>query len=561
MLKDGTFNILTRSFTVFILAAVSFVGSAHAQNSEKYDSETSKKVSRKIMRAGAGRAVNLTGRYGTDNAIAQKLSLPTLPGDQGFADSNDDPERFVQGQEGIPDFGANNAKNVNIILPPLKGLRQILDSSVTKDLLKELTAAESAVLMQTYMMVENGAATGFMGSMNIGSNLMSNLLQAQDYQLKLLDASDDTGKMKKAYVARVAQEMQNGANPDVWPAALYIASGEDGKKGDNTMKDLSAGQKPYDLSGLSSPSAGAGNSSSKDAQRLTELLFVNNTNSSGAKGYKNEQLDNLKKDFADLVGDIEIKMNAQGASTLARAMDLNFIPPSLDTDGKRRGVAAVNWQEVQVVWENIHVILFEYCTWKQSNPNKGKNIFSMETDTTTKQIGQDRGKGNPWELASSPDIPMTMNVIQMMYKMYEQTKSTPGINCSELKLEAKDIPDKESVHSESTNLNDCGKERGCLRNRVALQISYLVGRSRTLHTYRALFSIAGRFVTDQFTADLLARVSTRAFAGMNLDEELHNNYARYSEFVDYMAQLAQGNTGAGSLLRPGMNEAIQPGRN
>jgi hypothetical protein len=93
-----------------------------------------------------------------------------------------------------------------------------------------------------------------------------------------------------------------------------------------------------------------------------------------------------------------------------------------------------------------------------------------------------------------------------------------------------------------------------------LQLSYLIGRSRTLHTYRSLFTIAGRFVTDQFTADLLARVSLRAFAGMNLDEELRANFGRYTNFIQYMAQFAQGNTGAGSLLRPGVNEAIQPGK-
>jgi hypothetical protein len=81
----------------------------------------------------------------------------------------------------MPDFGANERRNTSIVLPPLKGLSQILNSTVTTDLLKELTAAQTTVLMQTYMMVENGAATGFMGGMNIGSNLMSNMLQAQDF--------------------------------------------------------------------------------------------------------------------------------------------------------------------------------------------------------------------------------------------------------------------------------------------------------------------------------------------------------------------------------------------
>ncbi len=561
MLKGGHLTIVTRFLTILLVIASTLPSDTNAQPlptdssplTPQYHGETKQKVARKIMRAEAGRTSSLTGRYGTDSGIAQEFSLPPLPGDQGFMDANDDPERFLGENSAIPSFGANNAKNVNIVLPPLKGLEQILNSPKTKEYLKRLTASESAVLMQTYMMVENGAATGFMGSVNIGSNLMSNLLETQDYQLKLLEASDDTGKMKKAYVARVAYEMQSGNNPDVWPAALYIASGEDGQAG-QPIQDLSRGQNPYDLSALTGGQPGTNN-----RPRLTELLFVKSQSSSGGEQYKNDQIEELKKDFAELVGDIEITMNPQGNTKLVRMTDLNFIAPKADAQG-RRGVAAVNWEEVQVVWENLHIILSEYCTWKQSDVNAGKEVFEMETETTTKMIGVDKGQGNPWELASAPDIPMTINVIQMLYKMYEQTTRASDINCSALRLTASGIPDDETKNQDPKNLNDCSAGKGCLRNRVALQLSYLIGRSRTLHTYRSLFTIAGRFVTDQFTADLLARVSLRAFAGMNLDEELRANFGRYTNFIQYMGQFAQGNTGAGSLLRPGVNEAIQPGK-
>jgi hypothetical protein len=222
----------------------------------------------------------------------------------------------------------------------------------------------------------------------------------------------------------------------------------------------------------------------------------------------------------------------------------------------------VSWQEVQVVWENLHVILAEYCQWKQSKPNEGKEVFMMETDTTTAAIGaKDTDGTNPWALASAPDMPMTMNVIQMLYKMYEQTKRASEIDCTHFSklADPKGIPDEGAIDGGSIDLNDCSPGKGCLRNRVALQISYLVARSRTLHTYRSLFTIVGRFVTDPFSADLLMRLSARAFAGMNLDDELKANYARYDEFIATMGQYAQGNT-AGSFLRPGVNEAIQPGK-
>lgn len=577
MLNGTHFNMRIRFFTALVATWAALFTNGSAQTNE-YKQATQQSVVRKIMRAESERTYNMSGRYGTDAGIAQKFSLPPLPGDQGFADSNKDPKKFLEESGAIPDLGANNSKNVNIVLPPLKGLQQIMDSSVTKTLLKDLTASESAVLMQTYMMVENGAATGFMGSMNIGSNLMTNLLDTQSYQLKLLEASDDTGKLKKAYVARVAQEMQGGANKDVWPAALYVASGEDGQKAQEKMQDLSAGQKAYDLGSLTATGAGsplASGTSSKDSQLFTELLFVNNTGGGGSSGpngnfspaagaqsssYKNQQLDLLKKDFRELVGDVEIKMTSTGPSKYARSVDLNFIAPKADQEG-RRGVAAVNWQEVQVVWENLHVILNEYCEWKQSKPNAGKEVFTMETDTTTAAIGKKGNLGNPWELVSAPDMPMTMSVIQMLYKMYENTKRGSDIKCEDFKNLAKAdaIPDQESENTGTVNLNDCGPKKGCLRNRIALQISYLVARSRTLHTYRSLFTVAGRFVTDPFSAELLMRVSARAFAGMNLDDELRANYARYDDFIGTMGEYAQGNT-VGSFLRPGVNEAIEPGK-
>jgi hypothetical protein len=577
MLNGTHFNMRIRFFTALVATWAALFTNASAQTNE-YKQATQQSVVRKIMRAESERTYNMSGRYGTDAGIAQKFSLPPLPGDQGFTDSNKDPKKFLEESGAIPDLGANNSKNVNIVLPPLKGLQQIMDSSVTKTLLKDLTASESAVLMQTYMMVENGAATGFMGSMNIGSNFMTNLLDTQSYQLKLLEASDDTGKLKKAYVARVAQEMQGGANKDVWPAALYVASGEDGQKAQEKMQDLSAGQKAYDLGSLTATGAGsplASGTSSKDSQLFTELLFVNNTGGGGSSGpngnfspaagaqsssYKNQQLDLLKKDFRELVGDVEIKMTSTGPSKYARSVDLNFIAPKADQEG-RRGVAAVNWQEVQVVWENLHVILNEYCEWKQSKPNAGKEVFTMETDTTTAAIGKKGNLGNPWELVSAPDKPMTMSVIQMLYKMYENTKRGSDIKCEDFKNLAKAdaIPDQESENTGTVNLNDCGPKKGCLRNRIALQISYLVARSRTLHTYRSLFTVAGRFVTDPFSAELLMRVSARAFAGMNLDDELRANYARYDDFIGTMGEYAQGNT-VGSFLRPGVNEAIEPGK-
>ena len=532
------------------------------------------------MNAEVRRGVAQVGRYGSDHALGSKFSLPPLPGDQAFSDSAPNQEQFLKaGKNGsgedlkMPDFGANERKNVSIVLPPLKGLSQILNSAVTKDFLKAATASETTVLMQTYSMVENGAATGFMGGMNIGSNLMSNMLQAQDFQMKLMDASDSTGKLKEAYVNRVGVVMQGGDHKDVWPAALYIASGDDGKYSEAPMKDLSTskeGTTPGSKFGAFTLKGVVGEGDTKDSptkRKLSDILFTGGANMSPTGGaakdkysYDTTQIRELREDFIKLVGDVEINLNVNNA-LYARDIDIKYVAPVIverhsDPNDKRRGVARVNWEEVQIVWQNINLILFDYCKWKENNPNSGKQKpFELETSTTTNKIGQEpqENMGTSWELSSAPDITMSVNVIDQLMKLYEEHRPKGNLDCGALKLDEKGIPDSADANADDINLNDCGPKQGCLKNRVVLHLSYMIARSRTLHTYRTLYNISRRFVTDEFTGELLNKLFDRAFSGMDVNAELEANRGRYSDFVSYMGQLTQGSIGAGPLMRPGSN--------
>jgi hypothetical protein len=566
-LKNINLKITSLALVLASIMATLCSTTASAQNPLLGQYRDPSKISRSIMNAETKRGVEQVGRYGTDNALAQKFALPPLPGDQAFSDSLSEPDKYLEQNGVLPDYGANERKNVNISLPPLKGLAQILNSSVTKQLLKELTASETTVLMQTYMMVENGAATGFMGGMNIGSNLMSNMLQAQDFQLKLLEATDDTGKMKEAYVNKIAKEMQTGKNKDVWPAALYIASGDDGKAANAPqMSDLSAATNPYDLELVS---AEGNTKSSKERRALSDMLFVTGKEdfmgppSLGGSAYSNEKITELRKDFVSLVGDVEIYLDST-KSKFARDVRITYKAPEAETaagatgKGVRRGVARLNWEEVQVVWQSINTLLYQACRWKESHPNTGKLPFEMETIATTNKIGGDNtGLGNPWELASAPDLTFTVNILDQLLKMHMDLRPAGDYKCDELQLDEKGIPEEGAASSGSqTNLNDCGPGKGCLKNRTVLHLSYMIARSRTLHTYRSLYTIASRFVTEPLAGDLLNRLFNRTFSGMNIDAELEANRGRYYDFVTHMSQLTQGQLGAGPLLRPGESKLV-----
>jgi len=545
-LKITSLALVLASITATLCPATSFAQSA----TDEYDNPA--KISRSIMKAETKRGVEQVGRYGSDNALAQKFALPPLPGDQAFSDSISDADKYVESMGSMPDYGANERKNVNISLPPLKGLGQILNSSVTTKLLKDLTASEATVLMQTYMMVENGAATGFMGGMNIGSNLMSNMIQSQEFQLKLIEATDTTGKMKEAYINKIANEIQQGKNKDVWPAALYVASGDDGSTMNGAqMKDLSDGKEPYNLK----PLFAEGKTKDLDNKRsLSDMLFVKGNTSQGSQSYANSKLDELRADFVSLVGDVEIQLDTS-KSKVARDVKLVFQAP--ENDGQqRRGVARLNWEEVKVVWTNINLLLYQACKWKESNPNRGKLPFTMEALSTTNQVGGSSvGPGTPWELASAPDLTFAVNILEQLLKLHMEYRPVGDYKCDELKLDENDIPEDGAASSGAqTNFNDCGKKKGCMKNRMILHLSFMIARSRTLHTYRSLYTIASRFVTEPLAGELLNRLFNRTFSGMDLDAELVANRERYYDFVDYMSRYTQGQLGAGQVLLAGGNE-------
>ena len=527
----------------------------------------------KIVAGKTKRGVSQAGRYGTDSAIAQTFTLPPLPGEQGAMDSAQEEDKFTGGGQ-APDFGVNDKQNTNVSLPPLRGLSQILDSEVTKNYVKKAITSKTAVLMQTMMMVENGAATGFGQAMNMGSNFYSNLLNTTDLQMKMMDVADETGQMKLAFVNGVAQKLQTGNHKDIWPGALYDQLDEKGEwdtANNKPIKNLTEA-KPYDLSGLFTQASLEGSTGSGNSRLLSDLLFVKGKSSDAKKSHKNDQIDELKEEFKKLVGDVEITLENNEDSELSRKVKLTYPAPEKGSSGSvRRGVAAVNWEEVKTVWENMNKLLYQTCKWKQKSENINKP-FKGDSIATTNEIGGSSsgsggGSASPWELSSSPDITLNVNVLEQLYKHVEDNATRKGANknmnvdCEDLKLTAADIPD--GSDSNTTNFNDCGKQgekKGCLKNKVVLHLSYLIARSRTLHTYLELYTLSKKFVTDPRIGRLLDEAFIRAFSGMDERQELRDNRARYEVFVAYMGQYLQGEAGAGNIMRPGESVLMQGGK-
>jgi hypothetical protein len=536
---------------------------------EQYHSESKQTVARKITAAMSKRSVNQAGGYGTDTALGRILDLPPLPGEQAFTDSAkiEDSRKYID--EGkIPDFGKDNRSSVNMVLPPLKGFQQLTDSEALKEMFNGLVTAKVPVLFQTYMMVENGAATGYIGSLNAVSNVMANTMQTQDYQLKLLELTDDTGKMREAYIKRLKDAFKE--SKEVWPAALYASVGDSANFENNKgMTKEQIGEKgAYDLRWLPTENGSEGE---KSKRKLSDLLFLakedqNAGNLGGPANsstpYDNTDLNNLKQEFVRLIGDVEIELKTEEGSDPSKAwlrtLNMNFIAP--EKEEERRGVARENWSEVQVTWEGINMILYNYCQFVKDNPNSSRKIESGQfkmTAATSDQINNP-GDGNPaarpWEYISSPDIPVTMSLIEALFHLVRHTDEAKGLDCDKLNLTRDDIPTERhngSGGGGSANLNDCGKNKGCLRNRLILHMSYIIARSRTLHTYRTMYLLSKRFATDPALDELVDELFMRSLSGMNIDNELGRNREAWERFTSFLTKIVQGDSYAGAFFRPG----------
>ncbi len=542
---------------------------------ELYHSESGQSIARRVTAALSKRSVSQAGGYGTETALGQILDLPPLPGEQAFTDSAkmDDAKKYMD--EGkIPDFGKNNRSSVNMVLPPLKGFQQLNDSDVLKNMFKEMVTAKVPVLFQTYMMVENGAATGYMGGLNAVSNIMSNTMQTQDYQLKLLELTDDTGKMKEAYIQRVREAFEK-ENAKTWPAALYAAAGDSGdfKAGSNQGMDALPQPRAFDLKGL--PMDGSTNIQEPETRRLlSDLLFIQkedpqaNNNALGGGGdssaYSNEDLDTLKREFVRLIGDVQIELKGgqgqKASESWLRTLNMNFIAP--EKSEERRGVARENWTEVGVTWEGINLILHRYCEFVKEDPNRARKIESGEvkvTASTYEKIINNpddaNPASNPWVYVSSPDIPITMSLVEALFHLVRQTNDAQALQCEDLRLDRDHIPTERfngKAGDQNSDLNDCGQNKGCLRNRLILHMSFIIARSRTLHTYRTMYLLSKRFATDPALSELVDELFMRSLAGMNIDEELGKNREAWARFTSFLTKIVQGDSFAGGFYKGGL---------
>jgi hypothetical protein len=505
---------------------------------------------------------------GSSSSLADEAgSKRTLPGG-GPARIDSSGGQGGERREEI-DAGARQFSYDQISLPPLKGFRELADAAPIQEMYKELITKQVPVLFQTMMMVENGAGTGFIGSMNAVSGLMSNTVESTELSMKLMDMTDVSGQLKYAYVGRLQSALKNNEEADSWPAALYIASGDEAKGGQGAKAKFQKldSSKPFDLSTLPAVKASANAGSPKTEVKLGEdMLFNEDPNFVGPPDpktqFKNQQLKELREEFKKSVGDLTLKIQAEegDGGKLARRIKIEYDRPE-EKDG-RWGVERRAYEESEEVWKNLLNLLNKVCEYKKKNENNSK-------EPTEKTLGAQAVQWTPemWKGASAPDIVMTENLLQQLFSLSRPSKDLEKIDCNNDYPPGGEVEFPNGVFGEANqNMPDsCQKGEDqkpapCIRFKVLNKFATIIGTSRALHTYDALKQISERFAKDPATLAMTERLFVELIGDGEIGELIDRNRDDWFSFTLTLAKYMQGQQGGGANFRPDSNNAIPSNR-
>lgn len=525
-----------------------------------YERESS--LARDLMLGQVARSAGQAGGYGTSSIATDRLALPPMPGEQSTTDSSVKGETFLPGGK-LPKISREKTEDFQIRMPTLVGMRQLNNAEPIKKMLLELSTNKVPVLFQTMMMVENGGGSGYAAALNATNGIMQNTMQTHDLQMKFLEITDNSKMQKEAYKNRLKTSFQESGE-DAWPAALFGALGDsaDSKIGQfNTM----ASPKAFgvlDLMRGTKRQVGPGPASVK----LSELMFFADDVAPESKEYARA----LQKDFVKYLGDYTMSEQPLDKATAGVTVKIVRQPPETSPSNKRRGLARVKWEEHAVVFEGLGKVLKAYCDFIRNNPNGSSVMFEKKTaelalnelmkqSTFGGSLGYMGMKRSPWEYASGPDIPLSFNLIDQLYRLSSSTVSNAEqLDCKTFDLKADDITTMMGASSTMVkpNLDDCSNNQGCIRNRVLVFLSDMIARSRALHLYRGLMEQSFKFAATPELAEYLSRMFKEEFGDYDINLEISKNRERWEAYQAVLGKYTQSQIGVASSHKPATNNNI-----
>lgn len=416
----------------------------------------------------------------------------------------------------IDDIPANRQSMSH--LPPMLAVRGISDSTQVKKILRSMITAQVPVMYQTMMMVENGAATGFMGSMKTVSKLLNNVTNSAKLELRMKQIADPTGAEALGYANAIHEGMkkqseQQGKN--LWPVGIFYASGDKldeqplqsgagftieqdlrrHPKGGSTAADALqqqggvSAQAAVNLnSGVQVMQANSGPSSNE--VKLSEILW-------GALGSGTPRSTSFADDKSFqtlLVGDLVIdNSDARAGQPYSQAKvsfrdaehtvrDKNPAQGRAGDDGNLRGFHYLKHKTKEALWRNAYQLMDEYCVFKAENENRGRPIFQKLTSAS---------KFTPEMLknSSSPSFKWTVSLLDIFFKTWVETRSVDPNVPTKIVCDFNN-PDPAATmpidfRAPTNQFDDCtANPKYCARNKWILRLVDIMAEDRVVADFK-----------------------------------------------------------------------------
>jgi hypothetical protein len=487
-------------------------------------------------------------------------------------------------------------------VPPMVGFQQMAGSKPVKDMLKKLITAEVPVMFQTMMMVENGAATGYIGSMNTVGGLLSNTIQASQLQMDMYDALDTSGEKKREMIASAYKSMtEDPQNKNIWPAALIYSLGDKLGATSTPAPQWTAfsenptgyGSGPKDLDPRNASSGGnsgkslaakatnAGASQSGSPVLLSQRLFDSN----GAYVTAQQQVQN--KDTKDAllkwVGDIEISANvAEGGVSrgdLLFSSETKVTPKDATTqagaDEPQGNIYKLLMHRTNLeLWKHMNTVMKVYCEHKKSEDNYEKDLFKKERPSQALE----RNAKDAWGKIHSFDIRISINLVDQLFKLFVGRTPIKEVKCESFQGNVESMPslnqsefDSEPTGGDGT-FDSCEGANGktCLRNIIMFKVVQFISISQVNHYYRSIWLSSNMRTQEESDRKLLDYLfcSQLKFAGEQsewpcdpsheLSLRVEQNSMSWVEFTNQLGKLAQGQGGSSIFRSGGASTNLNP---
>jgi hypothetical protein len=203
------------------------------------------------------------------------------------------------------------------------------------------------------------------------------------------------------------------------------------------------------------------------------------------------------------------------------------------------------------IWEHMHRIMKQYCSFKQTDNNYSRGIFEKERPSSSI-------KDEDWKKIHSLDVKPSINLVDQLFKLFLGRRNVEEIQCDSFKGDESTLPESDGATDASGTIFDSCDEKPklCLRNIVLYRITKFIAVSQVNYLYRWLWEQIYARTKDPQEQELLTnlfcmnvKLGWPCDPGTEFSTRIDMNRIAWIEFSNKLSRFAQGQGGS-TIFRP-----------